>query len=149
MAAWATGVWAADAWAGTAWATTTTTSSAEPIEGSGGGYHFHPRQKALDWRVRDKNEIARILRELGENPETAERVAEIKAEHAKPLTKAEAKKPPEKRKPPQFDIARLMADMADTAWLIQQYDALVKRQLLDAMRRQQQNDDYTAILLLM
>lgn len=112
--------------------------------GSGGGYHFHPRDPALDWRVRDKKEIERVLAELGENEQTRERVAEIKADHP-PTARQKAK---DARKPVaqrEFDIQGLMRDMEATDWLLRAYDELMLAQL-QALRR---DDEDAAFLLLM
>lgn len=122
---------------------------ATATQGSGGGYHYHPKDKALDWRVRDKREIERVLAELGEHPETRERVVEIREAHTKPLSRAqkaqEARKPPEQRKAPEFDVAALMRDMEDTAWILKAYDQLMLQQL-HARRR---DEDDAAFMLLM
>lgn len=117
----------------------------------GGGYHRHRRQKALDWRVRDKKELERILRELGESPrpEIAERAQEIRQENSKKLSAKEAAKPLEERKPRPIDAAKLARDLEAARWLVETYDALMLAELELQRFKARRLADETAILLLM
>ena len=115
-----------------------------PIAGSGGGHqqsYVHPYQvPQRDWKGDKERELRRLLEVLGEEPETAVKVAAIKAEHSNP--------PKGKRKAPTLDIRALLADMQAMQWLLNAYAAFEERRALEA-RLLLEIEEEDAFLLLM
>lgn len=119
-----------------------------PTATLGGGWNGRK-----DWKRLGADELKRVLSELGELPETAAKVAQIKAEHAqRPQTRRRGE--PFVAQELQVDYAAIARDIEAVQWLLDAYEALraqreQERLIQAGMYLRLLDDDEDAFMLLM